>query len=120
MQRIRDFNIYCKIPFTDITGMFTLQSNMTIAEFIEHANTNFRNNLNIHSSYDIEVVQTGNRDAELALPIETTTTQTLEQRYGHIYNAGNIVAFYIRPVNPVTREFIRRVNYSEPQLQQNT
>ena len=113
-QQIRHFNIYCKIPFTDVSGMFTVQSNMTIAEFIEHANTNFRNNLNIHSSYDIEVVQTGNREAELASPIETTNTQTLEQIYGHIYNAGNIIAFYIRPVNPVTREFIRRANYSEP------
>jgi hypothetical protein len=98
-QQVRYFDVYCKIPFTEVTGTFRLQSNMTITEFLECANKDIRNNLNIHSYYSIEVVQTGKLGEEL-------------ERYGYIYNAGNLVAFYIRPVNPVTREFIRRVDYS--------
>jgi hypothetical protein len=111
-QQVRYFDIYCKIPFTEVTGTFRVQSNMTITQFLEYANADIRNNLNIHSYYAIEVVQTGKPGVELAEAIEPTHEQTLEERYGNIYNAGNLVAFYIRPVNPVTREFIRRVDYS--------
>ena len=114
-SQVKNIDIYCKIAFTEQTATFTVQSNMTIAEFLEYANTYFRNDLNIHESYDIELVQTGNIInglPELAPPVEPRYDQTLETRYSHIYALDNLVSFYVRPVHPITREFIRRPDYS--------
>lgn len=114
-SQVRNMNVYCKIAFTEKTATFTVQSNMTIAEFLEYANTNFRTDLNIHDSYDIELVQIGNIInglPELAPPVEPRYDETLETRYSHIYDSCNLISFYIRPVHPITREFIRRTDYS--------
>lgn len=69
-----------------------------------------RNNLNINQRYDIELVDTGKPDGELAPPMEPRYDETLLQRYGH---TNQLVTFYARPVHPITREFRRNANYSD-------
>jgi hypothetical protein len=65
--------------------------------------------LNINSKYYIEVIDVGQTDKELAQCIEPRDEDTLLQRYCHI---NQPIAFYVRPVNPITREFVRQNDYA--------
>ena len=117
---LRNINVYCKICYTDITKEYSVQENITISDFLEFANTTIKPSLNINDSYDIDIVNVGNLvngDAELAPPIEPRYDQTLGERYRDIINSYKTISFYVRPVHPITREFIRRENYS---IQPNT
>lgn len=102
--------VYFKIPFTDITTTCTVDCSLTTLEFIDYVNADVRNNLNINSRYDIELVDTGKPGGELAQCMEPRNDVTLLQRYN---NVNKLIAFYARPIHPITREFIRRDNYSE-------
>jgi hypothetical protein len=104
------FQFYFKIPFTEITTFVEIQKCLTTNEFLEYVNIEVRNNLNINSKYDIEVVDAGKPNGELAYCMEPRYDETLLQRYG---NVKTIIACYARPVHPITREFIRRDNYFE-------
>lgn len=115
----RTMALYCKVPYTNIYNTFYVQSNMTITEFLEYANINIKTQLEISREYDVEVVQTGNNingDAELAPAIEPSYDVTLEDKFGEFYNTYKIISFYIRPVHPITREFIWLIEYDEVQV----
>ena len=107
--------VYCKIAYSEINDIFNVPKNLTISNFINYANSTIRNRFHIHSSYDIEVIEIGdhtyNCPNELIPKMEENHNQTMYEKYGHLYNRNCLMAFYIRPVNPVTREFIRRENY---------
>jgi hypothetical protein len=102
--------VYFKIPFTVITTTRIVSSSLTTNEFLEYVNTYVRNNLNINSRYDIELVDTGKPGGELATCLEPRNDETLLQRYNRV---NQVIAFYARPVHPITREFVRRDNYSD-------
>lgn len=112
-QSSRIMEFYCKIPFTENTCKINVNSNLTIVEFLEYVDSIIKNNLNINSKYDIILVEMGQPRDELDRPIEPSYDQTLERRYGTIYNMGMSVGFYVRPINPITRDYIRRENYNE-------
>jgi hypothetical protein len=103
----RTINLYCKIPFTETTGIFKIRNNLTISELLEYVNVHVRNKLNIDKSYNIEVVEV--ELGELGDPIETDNKQTLPQVYRNI---NNCLVFYIRPVHPITKVFIRKNDYT--------
>lgn len=107
--------VYCKIAYSKINDIFNVPKNLTISNFINYANSTIRNRFHIHSRYDIEVIEIGdhtyNCPNELIPKMEENHNQTMYEKYGHLYNRNRLMAFYIRPVNPVTREFIRRENY---------
>lgn len=114
-QELRTMEFYCKIPYTEITGTFRVPCELTIAQFYEYCNNVVKVNLNIHSRYDIELVDIDNNvngQAELARAIELRNNQTLKERYHLNYNNNNQTAIYIRPVNPTTREFIIQNDYN--------
>ena len=98
--------IYYKIPFTETTGIFQIKDSLTITELLVYIDTEIRSDLNehnaqvlsqlnIHSEYDIEVI-----DAELdetGCKLEPSE-ETLRERYRNkIYN--NSLAYYVRLVN---------------------
>ena len=118
-QELRTMEFYCKIPYTEITSTFRVPCDLTIAQFYEYCNNVVKVNLNIHSRYDIELVDIDNNvngQAELARAIELRNNQTLKERYHLNYNNNNNnnnqTAIYIRPVNQTTREFIIQNDYS--------
>jgi hypothetical protein len=77
---------------------------------MEYVNVEVRNNLNINSRYDIELVEVGKPDGELAPCMEPRNDETLLQRCN---GSPKLMAYYARPIHPITREFVRRDNYSE-------
>jgi len=84
---------------------------MCTADFVNWINSDDCHRLfNIHDQYHIQVVETNsnrNGDAEMGNPIMVSFSDTIAQRF----NSRN-TAFYLRPVHPITEEFIRRDNYS--------
>lgn len=107
-QETMEFIVYFKIPYTEVTSVNMIKKSLTTSEFVEYVNTDVRNTLNINSKYYIEVVDISKPSGELAEPIEPRNDETLLQRYGDVNKS---IAFYIRPVDRITREFIRRLNY---------
>ncbi len=99
--------LYCKIPFTEITGKFNIQDKLTISQFLEYVNTHIRNKLNINQKYDIEVIEA--KLGELGLPIEPNNLQTIIQRYKII---NGCFVCYVRPVESNTRVFTLKNDYS--------
>ena len=101
-----------KLVFTTNVWQLDIDSSMTTAEFITYINedTNLRQLFNIHEHYHIDIVQTGNlryRQAELAPPIMVSFSETVGEKYD-----PQTTSFYLRPVHPITEEFIRRDDYS--------
>ena len=95
--------IYYKIPFTETTGIFQIKDSLTITELLVYIDTEIRSDLNehnaqvlsqlnIHSEYDIEVI-----DAELdetGCKLESSE-ETLRERYRNkLFN--NSLAYYFR------------------------
>ena len=95
--------IYYKIPFTETTGIFQIKDSLTITELLVYIDTEIRSDLNehnaqvlsqlnIHSEYDIEVI-----DAELdetGCKLEPSE-ETLRERYRNkLFN--NSLAYYFR------------------------
>lgn len=107
-QELNTIPVYFKIPFTEITTTCVVDANLTTMEFMEYVDVEVRNNLNINSRYDIEIVEVGKPDGELAPCMEPRNDEMLLPRYN-----GSPKAYYVRPVHPITREFVRRDNYSE-------
>ena len=108
-QEANTIQVYFKIPFTEITTTCVVNCNLTTNELLEYVNTDVRNNLNINSRFDIELVDTGKPGGELATCMEPRYDETLLQRYNIV---NKTISFYARPVHPITREFIRQENYS--------
>ena len=108
--------IYCKIAYSEIKDIFNVPKNLTISDFIKYVNTTIRSCFNINSKYDIEVVEMGNHKFncpnELIPKLEPDSEHTLYDKYGHLYGRHYIMAFYLRPVDPLKREFIRQENYN--------
>lgn len=106
------YQLYCKIPYTELTHHISFSSQLTIKQFIELVDSNFiREYFDIHTDYDVEVVEAGNNinsDAEMAPALEPSE-ETLREKYGNNYNC---VAFYIRPVVGPNRLFLRSNDYS--------
>lgn len=112
MSNIEEFHIikvYCKIPFTEISHTFVVQDNLTICEFLQFTNIYLHNKLNINTKYDIELVVVGQPLKEFAPPLESRDSQRLRDKFSNI---SNLIAFYARPINPNTREFVRQNDYS--------
>jgi len=100
---------YFKVVYTSITKELDIDRSMSVSDFILNMNETWRSYFNIHEHYHIQIVATGNKingDCELAPPIEATY-----ETVGERFNSRN-VAFYLRPVHPITEEFIRRDDYS--------
>jgi hypothetical protein len=108
-QESNTIQVYFKIPFTDITTTCVVDTGLTTTQFINYVNVEVRNKLNINSRYDIEIVEAGNPGGEFASYMEARDDQTLLQRFNII---NKLIAFYARPVIPITREFIRQNDYS--------
>jgi hypothetical protein len=109
-QESSTIQVYFKIPFTDITTTCLVNNSLTTLEFMEYVDVEVRNNLNINPRYDIEIVDIDKPRGELATCMEPRNDETLLQRYNRV---NQLIALYARPVHPITREFIRRDNYSE-------
>lgn len=103
-----NISVYFKIPYTEPTVSALIRNSLTISELLEYVKTTVRSNLNIDSKYDIELVDTGKPLLELASAIIPSNTETLLQRYGSVTS----VSFYIRPVDPITRQFVSYIDYS--------
>jgi len=99
--------LYCKIPFTETTGTFQIQNNLTISQFLDYVNCQVRNKFKINQSYEIEVIEV--ELGELGCPIERNDELTLHQRYRII---NNCFVCYVRPVDPISRVFIRKNDYT--------
>jgi len=107
----REMNVYCKIVYTEITTVISINSDMSIIEFLEYVKNYAKNNMNINSNYDIELVNMGQPGDELARQIEPILNQTIQDVYRTNYNNDQI-GIYIRPINNISREFVRRNDYS--------
>jgi hypothetical protein len=76
---------------------------------LNYVQTQVRNMLHIHGRYAVELVAVDQADGEYAPAIVANDDQTLLQRYGDI---NTPLAFYVRPVNPTTREYVPNADYS--------
>jgi hypothetical protein len=110
MSRTLQFTF--KLVFTANVWQLDIDSSMTTAEFITYINedTNLRQLFNIHQHYHIDIVKAGNimyRQAELAPSIMVSFSETVGEKFN-----PQSTSFYLRPVHPITEEFIRRDDYS--------
>ncbi len=100
-----------KLVFTANVWQLDIDSSMTTADLITWINDpEMRSIFNIHDHYHIDIVQTGNLrygQAELAPPIMVSFTETVGEKFN-----PQTTTFYLRPVHPITEEFIRRDDYS--------
>ena len=108
-NRMLRFNF--KLVYTSKTCELDVNSEMNLGEFITWINEDeqIRQLFNIHEHYDLQIVACGNKvngDAELAPPIDAAY-ETIGEKFN-----PKTTAFYIRPVDPITEEFIRRDDYS--------
>jgi hypothetical protein len=101
--------VYFKIPYTEICSVFLLENSLTMVEFMQYVNIEVRNTLHINIRYAIDVVDTNQEARELADALEPRADETILQRYGQ---HNTYLTFYARPVDPMTREFVRQVDYS--------
>ena len=103
-------NFEFKLVYSSQSWVFRIRRILTVNQFInEVVNTQeFRSLVDINSFYHIDVVASGNNingDAELAPPISGTSEKFID-----VFNP-RYTSFYIRPVHPITREFIRKNTY---------
>lgn len=115
-----EYQFYCKIPYTNITNFISVNSSMTITDFINFINNKKTDYFNIHENYIVEIVESGNNingDAELGPALESSD-MTLEEKYGN-NNKWNYTAFYIRPIDRETSEFNIVNDYSTNPTDQN-
>lgn len=107
--------IYCKIPYSEVRDIFEVPFNLTISQFIEYVNNQVRSKFKINKKFDIEIVEIDNNNKkipnELAPCMKPNNIETLGQRYIKFYKKYHIMAFYIRPVDPISKEFTRFENY---------
>jgi len=107
----RTLRFYFKLVYTSHTWNLDVNSDMSSADFITWINKPEMHVLfNIHEQYYIQVVETNSNthgDAEMAPSIVASVSDTIGQRFNPRNNA-----FYLRPVHPITEEFIRRDDYS--------
>lgn len=100
-------DLYCKIPFTETTGTFKIKNSLTTSQLVEYINTQVRDKFNIHNNYYIEVIEV--ESGELGIPIEANNELLRCQGYR---NVNDYFVCYVRPVNPTTREFVRKNDYT--------
>ena len=107
----RTLRFYFKIVYTSHAWNLDINSNMSTADFVNWINSDDCHILfNIHDKYHIQVVETNitsNGDAEMGQPIMVSDSDTIAERFN-----PRGTSFYLRPVHPVTEEFIRRDDYS--------
>ena len=107
----RTLRFYFKLVYTSHTWNLDVNSDMSSADFITWINKPEMHVLfNIHEQYHIQVVETNsspNGYPEMGNPIMVSFSDTIAQRFNPRTNA-----FYLRPVHPITEEFIRRDDYS--------
>lgn len=100
-----------KLVFTSNVWELDIDSSMSTADFITWINTpEMFTMFNINEHYHIDIVQSGNYNygqPELAPSIMASFTETVDEKF-HPRNTS----FYLRPVHPITEEFIRRNDYS--------
>jgi hypothetical protein len=102
------FQVYFKIPHSQISKVYMLEKSWTITTLLDYVQTQVRNMLQIHARYAVELVAIDQADGEFAPAIVPNDEQTLLQRYGDI---NTPIAFYVRPVNPTTREYVQNIDY---------
>lgn len=111
LSQTRMLKIYLKVAYTGITQDIIVDSSMTISQFMSLINNYKTEYFQIHKNYCVEIIESGNNingDAELA-PVLYSSEESLEEKYG---NTQSSIAFYIRPINPETKQFIRGIDYS--------
>ena len=87
--------LYYKIPFTETTGICKIKDSLTITELLVYIDTEIRRDLNIHSEYDIEVVDV--ELGETGCKLEPSE-ETIRERYRNkLFN--NCLVYYFRLTN---------------------
>ena len=86
------YEFYVKLAYTTETKNYRFNPNMTITEFISDLKNRATHDFNIVNSDDIEVVEAGRQEDEMAPKLEPCN-QPLRYVYG---NRNQFVAFYIR------------------------
>jgi len=99
-----------KLVYTPNVWDMVLESNMTFDNFIDYINNEINLRLfNIHPQYYVEIVPAYNYIniyPELAPAIEHSNIKTIGENF-----KPKTASFYLRPVHPITKKFIRRNNY---------
>lgn len=103
----RTIDLYCKIPFSETTGIFKIKKNLTTSQVIEYINTQVRDKFNIHKDYYIDVVEV--ESGELGSPIQSNNELFIYQNYKNI---NDYFVCYVRPIHVTTGTFIRKNDYS--------
>ena len=106
----RTLRFYFKLVYSSNTWELDINSEMSTADFVIWINKHeMRALFNIHEQYHIQVIKTSTSEmpAELGPPIMVSYSDTFGQRFN-----PKFTSFYLRPVHPITEEFIRRDDYS--------
>jgi len=81
-----------KFTYTDIIKQYSVEKNITLKNFIQDIKNRIRNDFNINDNEDIEIIEAGQENDELACPLESSDI-TLKQKYENKYK---IMSFYIK------------------------
>lgn len=89
-------DLYCKIPYTEIIGIFEIKDDLTISELLDYIDTEVRLKLNIQWYNSIEVVDI--ELGEMGYSIVNSHVETIRERYRNkLFN--NNLALYVRISN---------------------
>ena len=86
-------SFYFKKVFTNESQIYNVNINQTITEFIANIKIQAYRDFNISINSNIEIIETGHIDSELAPALENSEI-TIREKYNGRYNQ---ISFYIRP-----------------------
>ena len=93
MNNSQTITMSFKKVYTCKTVCYNIDVNFTIKQFIGYIKSKAYNDFNIDNNYNIEIVEAGQFQDELAPPVEPCET-TISEKYGEKIK---YTSFYIRP-----------------------
>jgi hypothetical protein len=93
MNNSQTITMSFKKVYTCKTVCYNIDANLTMKQFIGYIKSKAYNDFNIDNNYNIEIVEAGQIEDELAPPVEPCET-TISEKYGEKIK---YTSFYIRP-----------------------
>lgn len=100
----KEMKFYCKKIYSNSSAYIIFKRNVTMNNFIQEVSQHARSIFNIGNEYKIEIVEQNDftHDNEFGDALKGSYEETMEKRYGNLYDNGIIQSLYIRPVHKIT------------------
>ena len=104
-----DMRFIVKIIYSEKTCSIRFGRNCSINYFLKEIINLTRNYFRLDNKYKLEIVETCNYingDAEIAPALESIFNQTIEKRYGYLYDKDGKITLYLRVIDKDTNKIV--------------